>query len=194
MKKILAITLALVMVLALAACGSETGNPGNTDNPGTSQTGNNGGTGNGDGESADNQGGTGNENKEPSFDGQLSDIAEDKITVSDKGTVLDGDAAAEAKKDVPAELKKVAGEIDLASSSITLMTATGEYRYTLTMNLIVPNIEQCEELVRYYKSLDGTITGEDKVGSQHLFAMSFSWGEIQCQYSDTLMKVQAVIK
>ncbi len=41
MKKIFALLLALMMVFALVACGDNGDNPGNTDNPGTSQGGEN---------------------------------------------------------------------------------------------------------------------------------------------------------
>lgn len=43
MKRILAILLAAMLVFSLAACGDNSDNPGNTDNPGTSQTDNPGG-------------------------------------------------------------------------------------------------------------------------------------------------------
>lgn len=205
MKRFFTLLLALMLLLSLAACssgdddktpsGSDPQNSqqqgqepnstpapgsegdkapsGDTENPGNSEAGNNAGI---------------------PFDGEVFDIADDNIIAYADGTELEGDEATEAKANIPAELKKYAGEIDIASSSLTLNTTTGDYQYTFVMNLIVPNIEQCEELVRYYKSLDGTIIGEDSMGGQHLFAMNFSWGEIQCQYGDTLIKVQAMIK
>ena len=162
MKRILAILLAALMLFAMVAC--DTGDDPSKDKPGSSQS----------GENNNNEGAA------------LIDIADSDIRAyaSDLTTTLTGDEATAQIAKIPAEIRKGVGEIGAGLCTIAPdYSGDGSYNFGVTFYVPVNSYEEYwKVLTDYYKSLGGTVTLDEKVGSRDMLEIEFSWGELhQCE-------------
>lgn len=164
MKKLFALLLAMMLVFSLAACGDNNTTDPDKDNPGTSQS----------GENNNNEGAA------------LIDIADSDIRAyaSDLTTTLTGDEATAQIAKIPAEIRKGVGEIGAGLCTIA-PDYSGDDSYNFGATFYVPvnsYDEYWKVLTDYYKSLGGTVTLDEKVGSRDMLEIEFSWGELhQCE-------------
>lgn len=183
MKKILTLTLALMMALSLAACGGKddpkpSGNSGAGDTPPASTQQEPATTDPG----ADQPGNKGSEQSS----GDVFDITDGDIRAyaSDLMTTLTGDEAAELIAKIPAEIKKGVGELGKGLCNIA-PDLSGDGSYNFGASFIVPKgseVDYYTKLTDYYKTLDGTVTDETVMGDHYFFEMEFSWGTLwQCE-------------
>ena len=164
MKKLLALFIALMMVFSLAACGNNNTTDPDKDNPGVSQS----------GENNNNEGAA------------LIDIADSDIRAyaSDLTTTLTGDEATAQIAKIPAEIRKGVGEIGAGLCTIAPdYSGDGSYNFGVTFYVPVNSYDEYwKVLTDYYKSLGGTVTLDEKVGSRDMLEIEFSWGELhQCE-------------
>ena len=165
MKKIVVLGLALILALALTACGGEKdpapSGDGTTD-PGTSQ-------------------------QTPSG-GEIFDITDDQINAADENyystlKYLQGDERAAMLAKIPAEIKKAIGTVG-AGLCVIQPSRSGE-GYLFGMTLYVSGKEDYKTLTDYYKSLGGTVTDEAEEDTFSQLNIEYSWGTLSdCLYQE----------